>query len=147
MLRALEVTLLSKRPSSELKKEHAFLENRYDALLIGLKMDRQALYADIDKRVDGMLAKGLVHETKRLIDAGYSTGLKPMNGLGYKEVTGFVTGEYPLAGAVRLIKKNTRNYAKRQITWFNKEPGITWHSPTDKETIKRAVARHFGLMS
>lgn len=146
-LRALEVTLLSKRPSSELKREHAFLENRYDALLIGLKMDRQALYAAIDERVDGMLAKGLVHETKSLVDAGYSTSLKPMNGLGYKEVTGFLTGEYPLAEAVRLIKRNTRRYAKRQITWFNKEPGITWHSPTDKETIKRAVARHFGLMS
>ncbi len=146
-LRALEVTLLSKRPVSDIKKEHAFLENRYDALLIGLKVDRQALYADIAKRVDGMLANGLVHETKRLIDAGYSTSLKPMNGLGYKEAAGFLTGEYPLAEAARLIKRNTRRYGKRQITWFNKEPGITWHSPTDKETIKRAVARHFGLMS
>lgn len=145
-LRALEVTLLSKRPSSELKKEHAFLEDRYDVLLMGLKMDRQSLYAAIDERVDGMLAKGLVHETKSLVDAGYSTSLKPMNGLGYKEAAGFLTGEYPLAEAVRLIKRNTRRYGKRQITWFNKEPGIIWFSPKDKEGIREAVARHFGLI-
>ncbi len=145
VLRALEVTLLSKRLSSELKKEHGFSEARYDALLIGLHKDRQTLYADIDKRVDGMLATGLVHETSMLIDAGYSTNLKPMNGLGYKEAAGFLRGEYPLAEAVRLIKRNTRRYGKRQITWFKKEPGIIWHSPTDRDTIKRAVERHFGL--
>ena len=144
-LRALEVTLLSKGRCLTSKKSTLF-ENRYDALLIGLKMTGRRLRGH-DKRVDGMLAKGLVHETKRLIDVGYSTGLKPMNGLGYKEAAGFLTGEYPLAEAARLIKRNTRRYGKRQITWFNKEPGITWHSPTDKETIKRAVARHFGLMS
>ena len=109
-------------------------------------MDRQALYAAIDERVDGMLAKGLVHETKGLIDAGYSTNLKPMNGLGYKEVSGFLNGEYPLAEAARLIKRNTRRYGKRQITWFNKEPGIIWFSPKDKEGIREAVARHLGLI-
>ncbi|MBI5238682.1 MAG: tRNA (adenosine(37)-N6)-dimethylallyltransferase MiaA [Deltaproteobacteria bacterium] len=147
VLRALEVTLLLKRPSSKLKKEHAFLENRYDALLIGLEMGRQALYAAIDERVDGMLAKGLVDETRGLIDAGYSTNLKPMNGLGYKEAAGFLRGEYSLAEAARLIKRNTRRYAKRQRTWFKKEPGIIWLSPTDRETIQALVAKHFGLIS
>ncbi len=147
VLRALELTLLSKRPASELRKEHAFSEARYDALLIGLHKDRQALYADIDKRVDEMLARGLVDETRGLVDAGYSTGLKPMNGLGYKEVAGFLNGEYPLAEAARLIKRNTRRYAKRQLTWFKKEPGIIWLSSEDREALKAACARHFGLMS
>jgi len=135
VVRALEVCSLARRPMSELHKEHNFSERPYDTLKIGLCKERQALYADIEKRVDGMMAAGLMEETKALIAMGYSSGLKPMCGLGYKEMAGFLNKEYSLPEAVRLLKRNTRHYAKRQMTWLRKDTEIRWFNPTRKKDI------------
>ncbi|MBI5586961.1 MAG: tRNA (adenosine(37)-N6)-dimethylallyltransferase MiaA [Deltaproteobacteria bacterium] len=142
LIRALEVWELSKRPISEFHREHAFSEEPFDALKIGLHRERAALYAAIEGRVDEMMERGLLDETKRLLSMGYGSGLKPMCGLGYKEMTGFLNGEYPLDEAVELIKQNTRRYAKRQVTWFKRDPEIRWFSPERKNDIIDLVKGH-----
>lgn len=139
VIRAIEVYELSKRPISELQKEHGFQASRYDVLKVGLMKEREALYRDIDARVDAMMEAGLLDETKRLMDAGYSIDLKPMCGLGYKEMSGFLMGETALDEAVALIKRNTRRYAKRQMTWFRKEGGVKWFSPVGRNEVMEAV--------
>lgn len=142
LIRALEVWDLSKRPISEFHREHAFSEAPFDALKIGLYRERAALYTDIERRVDEMMDRGLLDETKRLLSMGYGSGLKPMCGLGYKEMIGFLSGEYPLDEAVGLIKKKTRRYAKRQATWFRRDPEIRWFSPERKNDIIDLVKGH-----
>ena len=82
-----------------------------------------------------MIAAGLLDETKKLLAMGYRSDLKPMRGLGYKEMTGFINGEYAFDEAVRLLKRNTRHYAKRQLTWFKGDHEIRWFNPADKTGI------------
>jgi len=142
LIRALEVWQLAKRPISEFHREHAFAEEPFDALKIGLDIERAALYAGIERRVDEMMERGLLEETRRLLSMGYGPALKPMRGLGYKEMTGFLNGEYSLDTAVSLIKQNTRRYAKRQLTWFRKDPEIRWFSPEQKNDIIDLVKGH-----
>lgn len=139
VVRAIEVYELSKKPISEFQKEHSFAASPYQTLKIGLEKERGELYADIDNRVDRMIRIGLLDETKRLLAMGYAYDLKPMGALGYKEMAGFLKGEYAFDEAVRLLKKNTRHYAKRQITWFKKDPGIRWFNPADKTGIISSV--------
>lgn len=139
VVRAIEVCYLAKRPMSELHREHNFSERPYDTLKIGLCKEREALYADIEKRVDAMMAAGLVGETRALIAMGYQAGLKPMRGLGYKEMAGFLNKEYPLDEAVRLLKRNTRHYAKRQLTWLRKDTEIRWFNPARKKDIMNQI--------
>lgn len=139
VIRALEVYELSKRPLSEFHREHAFSETPFESLKIGLEMDRAELYARIDRRVDRMMEDGLLEETKNLLRLGYSSSLKPMGGLGYKEMLGYIAGEYDITEAVRLLKRNTRHYAKRQMTWFKKDAGIRWFNPGQKSCIMDAV--------
>jgi len=144
VIRALEVYELEGRPASELRREHAFGERPYGALKIGLYREREEIYRDIEARVDEMVARGLAAETRGLLDRGYSPDLKPMCGLGYKEMVGYLQGDYPLEEAVRLIKRNTRRYAKRQLTWFRKDRETRWYRPEEKEKIAEVVAAHFG---
>ncbi|MFQ5442427.1 MAG: tRNA (adenosine(37)-N6)-dimethylallyltransferase MiaA [Thermodesulfobacteriota bacterium] len=142
VVRALEVFYLSKRPISEFQREHAFTEAPYDTLIIGLDKERERLYRGIDERVERMMEEGLVEETRGLMEMGYSTDLKPLGGLGYKEVSAFLRGDISLEEAARLIKRNTRRYAKRQLTWFKKYPEIKWFNPDEKGAIISAVRRH-----
>ena len=139
IVRALEVYYRSERPIASFHKEHAFGQKPFDTLKVGIKKDREALYPDIDCRVDSMFSDGLVEEVKRLLEAGYSSDLKPMCALGYKEVLGYLRGDYPLEEARRLTKRNTRHYAKRQMTWFKKDPEIRWFHPADKKGIMALV--------
>lgn len=135
VIRAIEVYRLTGKPISAFQKEHGFTPSRFDALKIGLIKEREELYRDIDARVDRMMEAGLVEEVKTLLERGYSARLKPMGGLGYKEVAGYLSGRYPIDEAVRLLKMNTRHYAKRQLTWFRKDPGIKWFHPARKQDI------------
>jgi len=142
LVRAIEVWELAKKPISEFHREHAFKADPFDSLKIGLQVDRSTLYDAIDRRVDGMIKQGLVEETQELLLKGYGPGCKPMRGLGYKEVTGFLDGRYSLEEAVSLIKQNTRRYAKRQFTWFRADPEIRWFSPAQKHDIIDLVKGH-----
>ena len=126
VIRALEVYHRTGQPLSVWHKGHAFAQRPYRALLIGLHRDRRALYARIEERIDSMLRRGLVEETAHLLAEGYGRELGAMKGLGYKQVAGYLAGEYDRDEAVRLLKRDTRRFAKRQLTWFRKEPDIRW---------------------
>ena len=98
----------------------------YDLRIFGLSRNRATLYQAIEKRVDLMFAQGLVGEVKAALAAGYSPTGNAMAALGYKEILPLLRGEYTKDFASDLLKKNTRHFAKRQITWFKRDPNIEW---------------------
>ena len=111
-----------------------------ESLLIGLELERQALYARIDRRIDAWVAGGFVDEVRGLLDRGYDPGLPSMSGLGYREMAQVVRGELALGDAVARLKHATHQYAKRQMTWFRHRPGIHW---LDARTVTaEAISRY-----
>ncbi|KWX87443.1 tRNA delta(2)-isopentenylpyrophosphate transferase [Paenibacillus riograndensis] len=101
-------------------------ESPYELCLIGLTMDRKILYKRIEDRIDQMLADGLVAEVEGLLQRGYSRSLVSMQGLGYKEIAAYLAGEMTLDEAVTLLKRDTRRFAKRQLSWFRHMKEIQW---------------------
>ena len=101
-------------------------EAAYSAVFFVLTMDRKKLYGLIDRRVDMMMEKGLLDEVTSLRDAGIPRDSTAMQGIGYKQLYGYLEGEYSLDEAVRLIKRDTRHFAKRQLTWFRREKDVRW---------------------
>jgi len=124
--RALEVYYLTGQKMSDLQTEHEFGERDYEYLKIGISHDRDKLRDRIDERVHGMFEKGLVDEVGRLRDMGYDPSLKPMQSIGYKEVNLYLNGELELETAVGLIKRDTKRFAKRQMTWLRGDDSIQW---------------------
>jgi tRNA dimethylallyltransferase len=98
----------------------------YELCIIGLSMDRQVLYDRINKRVDAMIEEGLVEEVRRLLGSGVSEDCVAMQGLGYKEIALFLKQQLPLEDAVELLKRDTRRFAKRQLSWFRRMHDIVW---------------------
>jgi tRNA dimethylallyltransferase len=144
IIRALEVHHVLGRLLSEEHKRHAFADRPFTPLLIGLTRERSSLYRRADDRVELELAKGLVEETRRLMDKGYGRHLGSMKGLGYRQVAGYLAGDYGYEEAVRRLKRDTRHFAKRQMTWFRKEPGLTWLAIDDAETPAQVADRIVG---
>ena len=101
-------------------------EAAYSAVFFVLTMDRKKLYGLIDRRVDMMMEKGLLDEVTSIRDAGIPRDSTAMQGIGYKQLYGYLEGEYSLDEAVRLIKRDTRHFAKRQLTWFRREKDVRW---------------------
>ncbi|MFY9175403.1 MAG: tRNA (adenosine(37)-N6)-dimethylallyltransferase MiaA [Peptococcia bacterium] len=99
---------------------------RYQAVMIGLNMERQLLYQRIEDRVDKMMEEGFLEEVEKLMVQGYSGDLPSMQGLGYKQLVSYLEGEVDLETAISLIKRDTRRFAKRQLTWFRRDPRINW---------------------
>lgn len=127
VIRALEIYEETGKKPSDLFEADSKREPRYpDARFFGLMMDRKKLYARIEKRVDLMIDTGLVEEVSRLIEMGISPNTTAMQGLGYKEIAGYLRGEIGLTEAIDLLKKNTRRFAKRQYTWFRADSRIQW---------------------
>ncbi|MPM51594.1 tRNA dimethylallyltransferase [bioreactor metagenome] len=91
-----------------------------------LNMNREELYDRINKRVDIMLEKGLIEEVIRLQKEGYTSDMQSMKGIGYKEILYYLDGQIPLEKSIEMIKQFSRNYAKRQLTWFRKDPRVNW---------------------
>lgn len=98
----------------------------YRLSLIGLTMDRATLYSRINQRVDLMLESGLIEEVEELLDKGYNKEMQALKAIGYKEIIAAIQGEMSIDEAVELLKKNTRHFAKRQLTWFRRDPNIKW---------------------
>lgn len=98
------------------------------------------LYERIDKRVDMMIEQGLVNEVKNLLALGYMPDLVSMQGLGYKEIVAYLNGEYTLDEAVEIIKRDTRHFAKRQLTWFRREKEVTFMNYEDYGNDKGLVS-------
>ena len=139
--RALEVFRILGTPLSEVHQQHRFNDTPYPSLLIGLTMDRGALYRRIETRVEWEIHKGLVQETQSLMDRGYQRDLGSMKGLGYRQFSGYLSGEYSYEEAVRLLKRDTRHFAKRQMTWFQKEPDIHWITLEEAEIPDQAATK------
>ncbi len=141
VLRALEVYQTLGVPFSQVQRQHQFQEIPFPFLLIGLTMDRQTLYQRIETRVEREIDQGLVQETKQLRQQGYSRNLGSMKGLGYRQFSGYLAGEYSYEEAVRLLKRDTRHFAKRQMTWFRKEPAIQWVTVDESDTPETTAER------
>jgi tRNA dimethylallyltransferase len=132
ILRALEVYLMTGVPLSRYQKEHGFSASRYSVCQIGITVDRRLLYDRIDERVEQMMDSGLLAEVEGLLASGYGRDLKPMRSIGYKEAAAHLSGELSREEAVRLIKRDTRHYAKRQLTWFKADKNIMWFEYPEK---------------
>lgn len=125
IVRALEVCLLSGKKISTLKQEHQFSEQPYRVMKMAPEYPREQLYERINKRTEQMIAAGLVAEVEGLVRR-YSLDLKALQTLGYREVVSFLKGDIDAQQMVADIKKYTRQYAKRQLTWFRKESDVIW---------------------
>lgn len=132
-IRALEVYRLTGEPMSahQARHDHKTLPRRYEAQLVGLAPEREALYRNIDARVDQMLADGLEDEVTALRAAGYLPPLRSQQAIGYAELHDAAAGVVERARAIELIKRNSRHYARRQLSWYRGDATITWHASAD----------------
>jgi len=129
IVRALEVFELTGETISAHQRRHRFANIGYDTLTVGVEVERPKLYASIDARFDAMVAGGLVAEVRTLIDAGYSPDQPPLSTIGYKQIAAYLRGEIALDDAVAQARQESRRLAKRQLTWFRREPQIVWLDP------------------
>ncbi|MCU0641000.1 MAG: tRNA (adenosine(37)-N6)-dimethylallyltransferase MiaA [Candidatus Margulisbacteria bacterium] len=137
IIRALEVFELTGKPISELQERRTeSVERRTEGyLLIGLDLPRPELYARINERVDQMMLAGLVDEVKGLLANGYDKALNSFQALGYKEVVDYLAGRWDHRTMVEEVKKRTRHFARRQMTWFRRFPDARWFPPDAKSAI------------
>ncbi len=126
MIRAIEYYRMTGQPISEHNRQERQKESPYDFYYFVLDCSRKILYERIDCRVDQMMEAGLVKEVEKLRDMGCRRGMVSMQGLGYKEILDYLDGKYSLEEAVRILKRDTRHFAKRQITWFKRERDVRW---------------------
>ncbi len=141
VMRAIEVCRVSGKKYSELrtisKKKRPF-----NIIILGLNREREELYNRINHRVDLMLQDGLLDEVKSVHDRKHLNSLQTV---GYREFFSYLDGEHDLEEAIRLVKRNTRRFAKRQLTWFNRYEGIEWFTPDDLSSIKDRLKNHLDL--
>ena len=140
VIRALEVYKLTGKSISEFQKEHK-RETKYEFVQFGLSWPREILYKNIEERVDKMIKLGLIDEVKKILSLGYKSELNALNTVGYKEIIAYLNNEIDLEEAIRLIKRNTRRYAKRQLTWFKKDERITWFSINERKQLNNIAEK------
>jgi len=145
IIRALEVYAKTGMPISALQKSRVGLGNEYEIKIFALNADRQALYDKIDQRVNKMFSSGLINQARDLLGRKLS---KTANcAIGIRELEGYFNGSYSLQEAKRLIQRNSRHYAKRQLTWFRKDKRINWINLKDKETPGEVAKRIWKKLS
>ncbi len=130
LIRGLEIYQATGKTWTSFLKNQPAPKSDFAPILIGLKRNREELYARIEQRIDQMIDEGLLDEVKSLLDQGYGPELLPMQAIGYKHMVQFCLGNWTWDEAVRLWKRDTRRFAKRQFTWF-RDKGITWFHPDD----------------
>ena len=133
VIRALEVYKITSKPFSSYNLGKDIYNGKYDVCYIVLNMDRSKVYGRIDKRVDMMMEKGLVDECINLKNLGNTSNMQSMKGIGYKEVLYYLDGNISLEDTIDIIKQGSRNYAKRQLSWFRRDPRAIF---LDKDTMK-----------
>jgi tRNA dimethylallyltransferase len=138
IIRAIEVHYLTGKPIWMLQKEYK-REINFEFKQYGLNWKRKVLYENIEKRVDEMIESGLVEELKDVLEKGFDKKLNALNTVGYKEIISYLDGEISLERAKELIKRNTRRFAKRQLTWFNKDERINWINIEKPEDLNSAA--------
>ena len=143
VIRAIEVALSGEKMndfSNDLK-----INEKYEPIIIVLNREREHLYKRIDKRVDIMMDNGLIKEVENLLEMGYSKDLISMQGIGYKEIIKYFDGEYDLDEAIEIIKRDSRRYAKRQLTWFRRYKDAKWFNLDeyeDNENLKKDIVSY-----
>lgn len=140
IIRALEIFHLTGISASGIRKDHKFKERRYDAVKIGLNIDRAELYRRIDERVDGMIENGLIDEVRALLGR-YDESCQPFQAVGYREIVDHIKGRITLEEAIRLTKQMSRHFAKRQLTWFRADPEVKWFGPHEKDAIWKIISK------
>jgi tRNA dimethylallyltransferase len=145
IIRALEVFRLTGEPMSahQARHDHRTLPRRYDARMIGLSPDREDLYKAIDARVDEMIALGFEQEVAALRERGYQPPLRSQQAIGYAELHAVAAGEVDRTRGIELIKRNSRHYARRQMSWYRADTTITWHpnpAAVDLDEVGRYLA-------
>ena len=141
LIRALEIYLLTGRSRSAWQAEHGFHAPRYRHLLIGLRLPRPVLYRRIEERVGEMVRRGLVEEARRLWEAGYDERHNAMRGLGYRQLLRAFRGEWSIEAAIEATIRETKRYAKRQLTWFRHQAGLQWIDLDGGESAEAVAAR------
>jgi tRNA dimethylallyltransferase len=137
VMRALEVIHTTGEPIwKHHQKQSSSKEKKYSFKQFGLNWEREALYKNIDKRVDEMIENGFVEEVKSILNKGYNKNLNSLNTVGYKEIIQYLDGIISLERAIEVIKQNTRHYAKRQMTWFRKDKRIQWFDIQDEKDLE-----------
>jgi len=139
IIRALEVYLSTKKPISEHFSHTKSSVEDFNIIKIGLKLERQEIYKRIEQRTDKMFERGLIQEVEDLLQKGIDENSPPFRALGYKHALQYLKKEIPLEEAISLTKRDTRRYAKRQMTWFKKMNGIEWFSPHDYSSIVKTL--------
>jgi len=141
IIRAIEVASTSGRMFSDLTKTHGFRDLKLRALQICLHMERDLLYERINKRTQQMISMGLIEETRALLKNGYSPELKPMKAIGYRHIIRYLQGKWSLEEAIACLQRDTRRYAKRQLTWFRAEPDAIWIDPRAVDMVLDKIHR------
>ncbi len=140
IMRGLEVYEITGKPLSALLKKKK-KKAKYVPHYIGLNLPRRELYQRINERFTKMINQGLVNEVEMLLDKGFDPASSAMRTIGYKEIVQYFNNELTLEQAIHRAKQRTRNFAKRQITWFNKITGLQWYSPEDLDIVKNIISR------
>ncbi len=141
--RGLEIFELTEKPLSVHQREHAFRTPNYDALKLAFRRDRTELYDRINERVDRMMERGLVEEYRQLLASGVSSDAKPMQSLGYRHMGLLERGELSPDEVVELLKRDTRRFAKQQLSWLRSEEGVEWFELPDERDAARVRAIGF----
>ncbi len=141
IIRALEVYESTGKTMAQLHREHNFKDNSFDFLKIGLHINRDLLYDRINRRVDAMIDAGLVDEVTGLLEMGYAPHLKSMQSIGYRHMVDFIQGRCEWDETLRILKRDTRRYAKRQLTWFKADPDLIWAEPEQVSEIRDRIKK------
>jgi tRNA dimethylallyltransferase len=139
IIRALEIIQSSGRLFSAQVAEHHFQENPFQALKVGLHLEREELYQRINQRCLHMIETGLLAETKALLEHGYRPDLKSLKSIGYRHMIQYLRGDYSWDRAIFDFQADTRRYAKRQITWFRADSEMIWFHPAQKDAISETI--------
>ena len=139
IIRALEVFLITGKPLSTFHDLHGFSGSTRKFMMIGLKVEREFLYKGIDDRVEEMIEKGWVDEVEALLKKGYHERLPSMLSLGYNTLCSYLQGKISFDHAILSIKRETRRYAKRQMTWFNRESNVHWIETRGNEPVRNLI--------
>ncbi len=140
LIRAIEVCLITKKPLTELHRSGRAPLQGWRVLKIGLAPDREALYARIHARTDAMLERGWLAEVRSLLEAGLPANAKPFDFIGYRELRAALQGRSTMDDAIAAIQQSTRRYAKRQLTWFRREPAVHWFAGFGDDTLLQGDA-------
>jgi tRNA dimethylallyltransferase len=139
IIRALEVIHLTGYQFSELTRKHGFSNKRFSPLNLCLYVDRHILYRRINRRTISMIDSGFINEVEVLLKMGYDSNLKSMQAIGYRHIVEYLKDKWKFNETIKLIQRDTRRYAKRQLTWLRADPEIIWVNPDDTTEIINKV--------